>query len=107
MIRSSTCLLRQADPFPALSGKLDDRPSYTTPWDIIRGVSEGSSVCKSLRAALRQKYRRSANISCQSQSADSQIIGMHSAKVLANHRRTNIRWSALAENKADQTFLSD
>lgn len=34
MIRLSTCPL-QVDPFPALSGKLDDRTTYTTPWDMI------------------------------------------------------------------------
>jgi hypothetical protein len=35
MIHSSTCPLRQADPFPALPGRLGDRRSYTIPWDII------------------------------------------------------------------------
>jgi hypothetical protein len=34
MIRLSTCPL-QVEPFPALSGKLDDHSSYTTPWDMI------------------------------------------------------------------------
>lgn len=34
MIHLSTCPL-QVDPFPALSGKLDDQKSYTTPWDTI------------------------------------------------------------------------
>jgi hypothetical protein len=35
MIRSSACQ-RQADPFPALSGRHGDCRSYTNPWDIIR-----------------------------------------------------------------------
>ncbi|TAV40565.1 hypothetical protein ELI29_36440, partial [Rhizobium leguminosarum] len=34
MIRSSACQ-RQADPFPALSGRHGERRSYTTPWDTI------------------------------------------------------------------------
>ena len=35
MIRSSACQ-RQADPFPALSGRHGERRSYTTSWDTIR-----------------------------------------------------------------------
>ncbi len=47
MIRSSACPLRQADPFPAPSGKHRDRRSYTTPRDMISpsaGVIDSQSV---------------------------------------------------------------
>ncbi|MBB3399357.1 hypothetical protein FHX09_000453 [Rhizobium sp. BK538] len=44
MIRSSTCL-PQVDLLPALTGKLDNRTSYTTPWDIISGSQAIAFLC--------------------------------------------------------------
>ncbi|TAX60824.1 hypothetical protein ELI02_12800 [Rhizobium leguminosarum] len=46
MIRSSACQ-RQADPFPALSGRHGERRSYTTPWDTIQQfVFRGYAISK-------------------------------------------------------------
>jgi hypothetical protein len=54
MIRSSACQ-RQADPFPALSGRHGERRSYTTPWDTI-AIDRG----KVLGIALGIRQRRHA-----------------------------------------------
>ncbi|MGO6819709.1 hypothetical protein ACCS67_33350, partial [Rhizobium brockwellii] len=55
MIRSSACQ-RQADPFPALSGRHGERQSYTTPWDTIFEIN--SYQVKLLASLAQSDLRR-------------------------------------------------
>lgn len=56
MIRSSACPLRQADPFPAPSGKHGDRRRYTTPWDIIVAAANLTAARKFM-GSLSQRVK--------------------------------------------------
>ncbi|WP_245496914.1 SH3 domain-containing protein [Rhizobium leguminosarum] len=55
MIRSSACQ-RQADPFPALSGRHGERRSYTTPWDTIEYAVKWLYQAPGLPLEITEEY---------------------------------------------------